>query len=227
MSRSKINIEPFGERALLVRLSIENGIENSARAANIIADGLRAEPHIEDAVAGIDSVALRFNPALTTSAEICERINAFVNSDTLTSKSTAQETIDIPVCYGGDYGPDLDMVAVRCKTSVDAIIQHHTSISFPVLTIGFAPGFAYVGPIPAAIEVPRRDTPRLHVEAGSVGLAGPFTGVYPVGAPGGWQLIGRTPMPLFFPDREAFFTLRPGLNVRFKAISSNEFEQWS
>jgi KipI family sensor histidine kinase inhibitor len=132
-------------------------------------------------------------------------------------------TIEIPVCYGGQYGPDLDFVAQSHGLSTDEVIRIHSEPTYQVYMIGFTPGFPFLGGLPKILFTPRRETPRTRVPAGSVGIANDQTGIYPIESPGGWQLIGRTPVRLFDPDREDPFLLRAGDMLRFKPISEEEY----
>lgn len=131
---------------------------------------------------------------------------------------------EIPVCYGGELGPDLPEVAAAHGLSEQEVIEIHASADYLVYMLGFAPGFAYLGGLPQRIATPRRQTPRLSIPAGTVGIAGDQTGVYPIATPGGWQLIGKTPEPLFLPDATPPTLLRAGDIVRFRPISREEFD---
>lgn len=136
----------------------------------------------------------------------------------------ATRLVRIPVCYGGDYGPDLEYVAQYHQMSPQEVITLHTSGHYLVYMIGFAPGFPYVGGLPPEIATPRRSTPRTAIPKGSVGIAGSQTGAYPLETPGGWQLIGRTPLPLFKPqDEEHPSVLQAGDNLEFYAITPEEY----
>lgn len=132
-------------------------------------------------------------------------------------------TIIIPVCYGGEFGPDLEYVAAEHGLTPDEVIAIHTSGDYLVHMIGFAPGFPYLGGLSDKIATPRRSTPRLRVEAGTVGIGGQQTGVYPVMTPGGWQCIGRTPLALFRPMEDPPSLLTAGDRVRFASISLQEY----
>jgi KipI family sensor histidine kinase inhibitor len=131
--------------------------------------------------------------------------------------------VEIPVCYGGDYGPDLNDVAAMHGMTPAQAIELHTSASYLVYFLGFAPGFAYLGEVPEALVTPRLATPRRRVPAGSVGIAGRQTGVYPFATPGGWRLLGRTPMAMFRTDRDGLSLLSIGDRVRFVPISVERF----
>jgi inhibitor of KinA len=131
--------------------------------------------------------------------------------------------VEIPVCYGGEYGPDLSEVAAMHGMTPAQAVELHTSTSYLVYFLGFVPGFAYLGELPEALVTPRLATPRRRVPAGSVGIAGSQTGVYPFATPGGWRLLGRTPMAMFRTDREGFSLLSIGDRVRFTPISVERF----
>ncbi len=131
----------------------------------------------------------------------------------------------IPVCYGGEYGPDLAAVAAHHRLSETEVIELHIAPEYQVYMIGFLPGFPYMGGLSERLATPRLNTPRLSVPAGSVGIAGTQTGIYPLGSPGGWQLIGRTPLSLFQPNAELPSFLQAGDRVKFMAIGPEEYEQ--
>jgi inhibitor of KinA len=131
--------------------------------------------------------------------------------------------LQIPTCYGGVFGPDLKEVAALHGMTPAQAIELHASVSYLVYFLGFLPGFAYLGELPEALATPRLDTPRRTTPPGSVGIAGNQTGVYPFDTPGGWRLIGRTPIAMFRPDRQAMSFLSIGDRVRFAPISSEQF----
>jgi KipI family sensor histidine kinase inhibitor len=131
---------------------------------------------------------------------------------------------EIPVCYGGEYGPDLTDVAAMHGLTPAQVIELHSSASYLVYFLGFVPGFAYLGELPQALVTPRLATPRRTVPAGSVGIAGTQTGVYPAATPGGWRLLGRTPIPMFRADESGLSFLSIGDRVRFVPISPERFK---
>ncbi|MEC4727156.1 5-oxoprolinase subunit PxpB [Shewanella sp. D64] len=133
-------------------------------------------------------------------------------------------TIEIPVQYGGQYGPDLDEVARRHQLDTEEVVRRHSTPEYTVLFLGFQPGFPYLDGLDSSLFTPRLSTPRLSIPAGSVGIGGSQTGIYPATSPGGWQLIGRTNIALFTPQLPATPTLLvPGYKVRFTPVSSLEF----
>jgi KipI family sensor histidine kinase inhibitor len=131
--------------------------------------------------------------------------------------------VEIPVCYGGEYGPDLNDVATLHDITPAQAIELHSSTTYVVYFLGFVPGFAYLGEVPEALATPRLATPRRSVPPGSVGIAGSQTGVYPLATPGGWRLIGRTPLAMFRPDRSDISLLAIGDRVRDTPISTEQF----
>jgi inhibitor of KinA len=135
------------------------------------------------------------------------------------------QTVEIPVLYGGGFGPDIDFVARHNHLTVPDVIRIHSSQTYQIYMIGFTPGFPFLGGLPEELHTPRLETPRPLVPAGSVGIANNQTGVYPVDSPGGWRLIGRTPVTLFHPSKKDPFLYRAGDGIRFIAISNEEYDR--
>jgi inhibitor of KinA len=131
--------------------------------------------------------------------------------------------VEIPVCYGGEYGPDLQDVAELHGITAERVIELHAATTYITYFLGFAPGFAYLGQLPDALATPRLGTPRKSVPAGSVGIAGTQTGVYPISTPGGWRLLGRTPLKMFQPERAQMSLLSIGDRARFVPVSREQF----
>lgn len=141
-------------------------------------------------------------------------------------KRKAVRTMTVPVCYGGEFGPDLAHVAAHAGLDEAAAIACHSEATYLVHAVGFMPGFPYLGGLDEKLHTPRRSRPRTRVPAGSVGIGGGQTGIYPLASPGGWNLIGRTPVPLFRPGEAEPAWLRVGDRVRFKPITPEEFAAW-
>lgn len=142
------------------------------------------------------------------------------------NKPFESRTVTIPVCYGGELGPDLEFVANHNNLTVDEVINIHSNNEYIVHMVGFAPGFPYLGGLAEQIFTPRKSTPRLNIPAGSVGIAGGQTGVYPIESPGGWQIIGQTPLKLFRPDQQIPCLLQMGDRIHFLPISLKDFSNW-
>lgn len=134
-----------------------------------------------------------------------------------------QRIVELPICYGGEFGPDLAFVAEHNGLMPDEVIHIHSSGEYLVYMLGFAPGFPYLGGMPEEIAAPRRATPRQKIPSRSLGIAGTQTGIYSIETPGGWQLIGRTPLNLFQPEKEEPSLLRAGDKIKFKPISTEEY----
>ncbi|MDB6170080.1 MAG: Allophanate hydrolase subunit 1 [Verrucomicrobia bacterium] len=161
--------------------------------------------------------------------QVCRMISErtrHLDSDARKKPAPPARTVEIPVCYGGEAGPDLAEVANHCGLEPEEVIDRHRSADYLVHAIGFLPGFPYLGGLPEKLRTPRRATPRALVPQGSVGIGGQQTGVYPMATPGGWQLIGRTPMPLFRMEEPEPAVLRVGDRVRFRPITNEEFVAW-
>ena len=144
-----------------------------------------------------------------------------------TSLATEGKQISIPVCYDPSLGTDLPWVSSHLNLSLEEIISLHTSVVYRVYMIGFIPGFPYMGTLPTALEVPRKQTPSMKIPAGSVAIAGKQTGIYPAEVPGGWQVIGRTPLKMFDPTKSPCSFLNAGDIVQFKPITLETFNQYS
>ncbi|MBM7868415.1 5-oxoprolinase subunit PxpB [Heliomicrobium gestii] len=142
-------------------------------------------------------------------------------------RHTLSLTWEVPVLYGGEWGPDLAPLALRSGMKPDEVIALHAGKTYHLYMLGFVPGFCYLGKVPARIAAPRHAKPRKAVPAGSIGIAGEQTGIYPIEAPGGWQIIGRTPVTLYDPRWEPPALMRPGDRVRFRPIDLTTYHIWS
>jgi len=159
-------------------------------------------------------------------ADSFEKVSAWLYSlkDKKTERNESlNQTITIPVCYGGHLGPDIEEVAVNNNLTTAQVIELHSAAIYKVYMIGFVPGFAYLGGMNERIAMPRKQTPRSAIPAGSVGIAGKQTGVYPLETPGGWQIIGRTPLKMFDANAPQPSLLKAGDNVVFKPVNEQEF----
>ncbi|NJD10711.1 MAG: 5-oxoprolinase subunit PxpB [Gemmatimonadetes bacterium] len=213
-------IEPLGDAALLVRLgdAIDEVTHVRVRQAH---SRLR---HLPPALGGCEvvpaftTVAVHFDLARGTYAALAAAVAAAL-ADLEHEPLPASRTITVPVRYGGGHGPDLEYVAAQAGLTPEEVVRRHAAGAYLVHMIGFAPGFPYLGGLDPRLACPRRETPRTHVPAGSVGIGGSQTGIYPFDSPGGWQLIGRTDLVLFAADREPASLLAAGDRVRFREVS--------
>ena len=207
-------ILPLGEAALLVEAEPADLLANHAVMALAQALDAAALPGVERSVAAINTLLIPFDPLRLSHAAVEQTIRALLN--TLEPAADQPDRIvSIPVRYGGADGPDLLEVAARLGLSPQALVAAHCAPVYHVLLIGFAPGFPYLGPLPEALHLPRRSTPRTRVPAGSVAIAADMTGIYPADLPGGWHLVGRTSLRLFDPHADPPAALEPGASVRF------------
>ena len=210
---------PFGESAFLVELGAEVDPELNARVHALaeLLDGGGAElPGLDRCVPAYASLLVPFTTEAVDTAVLAGRLGELAAGSEATASSGS--LVEIPVMYGYDDGPDLDEVARQTGISPDAVIDQHAAAEYRVYMLGFAPGFAYLGPLPEALRVPRRAEPRLRVPAGSVAIAGAQTAVYPQETAGGWHLIGRTEERLWDPTASAPARLHPGDRVRFVPV---------
>jgi KipI family sensor histidine kinase inhibitor len=218
--------EPIGDAGLLVTFAEAPDAATAERAQAVAAAIHRARtilPAIGRPVPAAASILVPFDPLEVTLEDVIGVARSAVADVRARPASGDRSTeaamaIEIPVRYGGAEGPDLDTVADLLGLRPTDVIELHASARYRVLFLGFAPGFGYLGGLPAALVTARRDSPRERVPAGSVGIAGEHTGVYPLAMPGGWQLIGRTDIALFDPDRPEPALLRPGATVRFVPV---------
>ncbi|HGB5818766.1 TPA: 5-oxoprolinase subunit PxpB [Salmonella enterica subsp. enterica serovar Thompson] len=170
-------------------------------------------PNVVEAIPGMNNITVILREPQTLALDAIERLQRWwEGSEALEPDS---RSVEIPVIYGGAGGPDLAAVARHSGLSEKQVVELHASVEYVVWFLGFQPGFPYLGNLPESLHMPRRAEPRLQVPAGSVGIGGAQTGFYPLSTPGGWQLIGLTPLKLFDPMREPPVLLRPGDSVRF------------
>jgi len=212
-------IVPFGDGAILVELgeTVEVRLARRAQALAVAVTMLRAsEPRLGAPVPGAASVLVPFDPLDLTpddAADLLRPLLAALPEDP--ERPMGAREIEIRVEYGGRAGPDLDAIAAETGLTPEEVVRLHAGTPYEVLFIGFAPGFAYLGEVPAEIAVPRLATPRTHVPAGSVGIAGRQTGVYPQASAGGWRILGHARDTLFDPSASDPVRLRAGDRVRF------------
>ena len=219
-----MRIVAAGDSALVLELPARFDADTRARVVAIgEAARQRFGNHLRDAVVGYHTLTLYFDP-LAVDCRWLEEQLAQVAGERTASSAVDQRTIEVPVCYGGELGPDLPDVASQAGCSEAEVIRLHAGRDYRVFVVGFVPGFAYMGPVAPPLALPRRSTPRTRVPAGSVAIAAGQTGIYPVETPGGWHLIGRTNVRPFDESREEPALFRPGDRVLFRSISRDEFE---
>jgi inhibitor of KinA len=213
---------PMGDRSLLVELGDKISPDVNRRVQQLMLQLQKAKlPGVRELAPGYRSLLVVFDPLTIVPAELEERITAVAARPGSAGPPQAK-LLSVPVFYGGDYGPDLEGVAGHLGISTDEVIRLHTETLYRVYMIGFTPGYPYMGELPAALAVPRRGSPRTRVPKGSVGIAQRQTGIYSVESPGGWQIIGWTPIELFDPARQLPSLLEMGDRVKFEAVRQVE-----
>lgn len=202
----------LGETAVVLELEPPVTLASQKRIWRL-AQRLVDMPNVVEAIPGMNNITVILRNPESLALDAIERLQRWwEESEALEPES---RFIEIPVVYGGAGGPDLSVVAAHCGLSEKQVVELHSSVEYVVWFLGFQPGFPYLGSLPEQLNTPRRAEPRLLVPAGSVGIGGSQTGVYPVATPGGWQLIGHTSLSLFDPTRDESILLRPGDSVRF------------
>jgi inhibitor of KinA len=224
-----MSIAPLGDAALTITLGheITDAVNQKVHALfrAIAAAGI---PGITDIVPAYTTLTIYYNisdSAKNTYESITRQIRPFL-TQSLPTENTSARMLNVPVCYHPEFGPDLEEMSRQKNTTVEALIQSHTAKVYRVYMVGFLPGFAYMGTVDEALATPRKARPRTSVPAGSVGIAGRQTGIYPFDSPGGWQLIGRTPITLFSAHAKDPVFFQPGDEVRFFTIGRDELNDY-
>ena len=207
-------IQALGESALILNTGSSATLEYQQRLWAIAAQAAQW-PHVRDIVPGMNNLTILFDPLAADPQQLEERLQEAWDTAAVSQKTGRK--IDIPVVYGGDSGPDLEEVARHTGLAPAEIVKRHTAAEYIVYFIGFQPGFPYLGGLDPKLATPRRSEPRVIVPAGSVGIGGSQTGIYPAASPGGWQLIGHSAVQLFDPNENPPTLLQPGDRVRFVA----------
>lgn len=217
-------IHPAGDAALRVELRARLDATISARVI-AMGEAVRARwgTVIRDAVVGYHTLTVYFDPLRVDGRWLEEQLAAIAANPAVPEEARAAY-LEVPVCYGGEFGPDLADVALAAGCGEQEAVDLHTAREYRVFVVGFVPGFGYMGPVDPRLALPRRPTPRTRVPAGSVALAAGQTGIYPMETPGGWHLIGRTPVRPFDERRAEPVLFRPGDTVRFRSISREDFD---
>jgi KipI family sensor histidine kinase inhibitor len=219
-----VRIASAGDSALVIEFPQTIAPSINARAITL-ADAMRRRcgSAVRDAVVGYASLTVYFDPLVVDASWMEAEIRDIAG---IADESAAPrgKVFDVPVCYGEEFGPDLQEVAAFAGCSEEEVIAIHEAATYRVYMVGFVPGFAYMAVVDDKIAAPRRPTPRSAIPAGSVAIAGRQTGIYPSVTPGGWNLIGRTPIKPFDMSRAEPVLLRAGDAVRFKRISRREYD---
>jgi KipI family sensor histidine kinase inhibitor len=216
---------PFGEGALLVELAEQPDLRVNARV-HALAAALRADcpPGVRDVIPAYVSLLVDFDPLVVDAPALVRRLTeALAEPDVESLASTRLR--EIPTVYGGEFGPDLEEVAHSTGLSPHEVVRRHTGTELTVYMIGFAPGYPYMGDLPPELALPRRRSPRERVPPGSVAIADGKSSIYTRSTPGGWHVIGRTPLTLFDETRTPPAYLAPGDRVRHVPIAAGEWSR--
>ncbi len=221
----ELSIRPLAESGVLVEVgaTIESRLVARVMALTSSIDAA-ALPGVVDVVPSYTTIMVVFDPSTTDTDHVISSIRHLAVEPTTAAPPSARE-VTIPVAYGGAHGPDLAAVADYTGLAPDEVVARHANGDYLVACMGFAPGFGFLVGLPSALETPRRPSPRTRVPRGSVGIGGAQTGVYSLDTPGGWNLIGRTPVPLVDLGGPAPFLLQPGDRVTFEPISAARYEE--
>jgi len=237
-----MEIIPLGDSALIVRVreEFEHAPEETLEEVLRTFHRLRsaAIPGVIELAPAYTSVALFFDPIALAKASgtpdalfdwLAQRVREVVAAGAgrgrrLRSTRREVRVVEIPACYDSEFALDIERVAERAQISTSDVVDRHSAAEYRVSCIGFTPGFPFLSGMPKKLATPRRETPRKEIPAGSVGIGGAQTGIYPLRSPGGWNLIGRTPLKLFDPTKNPPALLHAGDRVRFRAITREEFD---
>lgn len=218
-----MDLRPVGVSGVLAVLGDAISEQTGAQVAALreaIADAHMVG--VEETIPAYASLLVKYDPFLTDYAALCEALRGLESCLSAVSSGEGR-VVEIPVCYGGVYGEDLPFVAQHAGLSEQEVVALHSARPYRIYMLGFLPGFPYLGGLDERLHTPRLATPRTKIPAGSVGIGGRQTGIYPMESPGGWQLIGRTPLTLFAPGRPLPYAA--GDRIRFVPIDEAEFER--
>ncbi len=214
-----------GDRGLLAEYgrAIDPAVHKKVRSMTVLIQN-HLPAGVTEIIPTYRSILLQYDP-LRTSLSALKAVLTDLESRLAEIKLPPPRVVEVPVCYAGTFGPDIEHVAHYHHLTIQEVIDLHSTPEYLIYMIGFTPGFPFLGGLPAGLHTPRLKTPRTRVPEGSVGIANEQTGVYPVSSPGGWQLIGRTPLRLFAPERANPFRYKAGDRMRFKPISPREYRR--
>ena len=214
-----------GDQGLLVEYGdgIDFEVNTKVRAMAIIMKQNTPKGVIET-IPTYRSLLLVYDPSITNLAKLQKELQK-LEEQLEEIQIPPPDTVEIPVCYGEEFGPDIEFVAETHNLSVKEVIQLHSDPEYLIYMVGFTPGFPFLGGLSEKLYTPRLETPRTFVPKGSVGIANNQTGIYPVSSPGGWQLIGRSPIKLFAPERPNPFLYQAGDHIKFRPITLEEYSR--
>lgn len=222
-----VKILTAGDSSILIQFGNAIDPDINARIAATVA--LIKEQHIEgvvDIIPAFCSLLINYDPRVISYDRMRERMEKILSME-IAADARKKRVYEIPVCYGGTYGPDLATIAEHAGLSEQEVIDIHSSTDYLIYMLGFLPGFTYLGGLDERIHTPRLANPRIRIPAGSVGIGGSQTGIYPMDSPGGWQLMGMTPVKTYDPEREVPILVEAGEYIRFVPVDEAEYERIS
>lgn len=225
INMQNIRILTAGDSSLMIEFSKEISPETNQKITAVVQ--LMKAQQIEgvvDLIPSFGSLLINYDPRVIRYEEMKERVENLLKLD-VQADAGRKKVFEIPVCYGGEYGPDIENIAEHAGLSVEEVIQIHSSRDYLIYMLGFLPGFCYLGGLDERIYTPRLANPRLKIDAGSVGIGGSQTGIYPLDSPGGWQLMGKTPVKTYDPGRGVPILVEAGDYIRFVPIDEAEFDR--
>ena len=216
-------LHPVGDCALLAEFAQRIAPDIGAAVAALNSRVLTAKlPGVVETIPAFASLLITYDPLVTEYDTIADAVQKLADADGADAAAEEGRLVTIPVCYGGDFGPDLPFVAQHAGMTEEEVIALHAGREYQIYMLGFLPGFPYLGGLDERLFTPRLGTPRTAIPAGAVGIGGEQTGIYPIASPGGWQLIGRTPLKLFDPA-SGTLPYAAGDRIRFTPITAAEF----
>lgn len=220
-----VKIMTAGDSSILIQFG--NSIDPDINARIAATVQLMKEQHIEgvvDIIPAFCSLLINYDPRVISYDEMKTRMEKILSVE-IAAGARKKKVHEIPVCYGGEFGPDLPTIAEHAGLSEQEVIDIHSSTDYLIYMLGFLPGFTYLGGLDERIHTPRLANPRIRIPAGSVGIGGSQTGIYPMDSPGGWQLMGMTPVKTYDPDREVPILVEAGDYIRFVPVDRAEYDR--
>ena len=220
-----VKILTAGDSSILIQFG--NAIDPDINARIAATVQLMKEQHIEgvvDIIPAFCSLLINYDPRVISYDEMKTRMEKILSVE-IAAGARKKKVFEIPVCYGGEFGPDLPAIAEHAGLTEQEVIDIHTSTDYLIYMLGFLPGFTYLGGLNERIHTPRLANPRIRIPAGSVGIGGSQTGIYPMDSPGGWQLMGLTPVRTYDPDREVPILVEAGDYIRFVPVDRAEYDR--
>ena len=220
------SISEFSENILLIKMTEKGEYSNKSEVFLSLSGYLRKTIEWAEVFSAEESIAVKYNSLDIPYIDVIRIIQSQLKEFTYEEESVQKYLLSIPVCYSGEFGLDIEEVGAKHTLSNQEIADLHSGVTYKVKMIGFTPGFAYLGDLPNKLVMPRLSTPRINLLPGSVGISGNRTGIYTLGGPGGWRIIGRTPLKLFDPDKKNPFGIVAGMQIKFKSITRHQYESF-